>query len=77
MMNNIESPSKDYLKVIERKLEQFKLETSSRDPDQTRPIDDDDDDETVPYEKYSQYRDEQEIIEREIMERKMGGNSSE
>lgn len=67
MMNSVETPSKEYLNAIEGKLVQFQLETC-RDSEQSRPIDDDED-ETVSYEQYSQYREEQEQLEREYIER--------
>lgn len=66
MINQAEPVTKEQVKAIERKLEQCTLE-SLRDPDHGQPIDEDESD-TVSYDRYSQYRDEQDQRERAFIE---------
>lgn len=78
MINNIETPSKDYVKSIERKLEQCQIETSVNDPEQPRTLDDDEvENETVSYERYSQFREEQDQYDRKFIERRLEDQSSD
>ena len=66
--NNAYTPSRDVVKIIEAKLEQCQMVTSTSNPEQQGSLDDEED-ETVSYERYSQYRDEQEMMDQEYIER--------
>ena len=70
MMNSSqESQLREIAKPIEAKLDQCQLLTAKLlNPEQQQSIDDDDD-EMVSYERYSQYRDESEMMDREFIQR--------
>ena len=77
MANTAYTPSRDVVKPIEMKLEQCQLITATPNPEQRPSLDDDDDDGTVSYERYSQYRDQQEMMDREYIQRTDRDRSSE
>ena len=76
MANNVYTPSREVVKPIETKLEQCQMATLTPNPEQQSSFDDDDD-ETIPYERYSQYRDQQEQMDREYIQRTDRDRSSE
>lgn len=69
-MANVTTLSKEEVKQIEKKLERCQADSVFGEGEQQRRIDDDDEEQsTVPYEQYSQYRNEQDKMEQEFIER--------
>lgn len=67
LMNNTQD-TRDLAKPIETKLDQCQLLTATLFPEQQQSLDDDDD-ETVSYERYSQFKDESDMMDSEFMQR--------
>jgi len=68
MMSSIqENPSRELVKAIETKVDRVQQITATLDPEQERSFDDDDDD-TMSYQRYTKYRDEQEAMDRDFIQ---------
>lgn len=64
-----ENQPKDLLKAIEAKLDKCQQITAKFDPEQEPSFDDDDDDGAVSYQRYSQFKSQQETADQEFIQR--------
>jgi hypothetical protein len=69
MINSIETPSKEHVKAIEKKLELCRNQYNNPDSQSyKRALDEQMNDETVTYEKYAKFCEEQERIDQRLIE---------
>ena len=69
MINSVSAPNREHVKTIERKLELCRNQINNPDSNEyKRALDDEVDEEAVPYEKYAKIYEEQERSDQKLIE---------